>query len=161
MTSGRLHRATTQRSISASSRSSISSKWRLAMPSLLKGHSLSEGCSLGEAGGRNSRCILGNFDLLACVPSGSIEHQQDAPSIVARSDFSGEVLQSQRENVGVDRGQDQLVDLPGFRAHEGVEVSPLVTLVDLHRRPFGLFAHGAPHFADDRLAAQAVLIFAL
>jgi hypothetical protein len=102
-----------------------------------------------------------NFDLLVRVPSGSIEHQQDAPSIVARSDFSGEVLQSQRENAGVDRRQDQLVDLPGFRAHEGVEVSPLVTLVDLHRGPFGLFAHGAPHFADDRLAAQAVLIFAL
>jgi hypothetical protein len=49
MTSGWLHRAT-QRSISASSRSSISSKWRLTTPSLLKGHGLSEGCSCGEAG---------------------------------------------------------------------------------------------------------------
>jgi hypothetical protein len=39
----------TQRSISASSSSSISSKWRLATPSLLKVPSLSEGWSSGEA----------------------------------------------------------------------------------------------------------------
>jgi hypothetical protein len=56
MSSGWSHKAT-QRSTKASSSSSISSKWRFATPSLLKGHSLSEGCSSGEWEGRNCRCI--------------------------------------------------------------------------------------------------------
>jgi hypothetical protein len=74
MSSGCSNRAT-QRCTSASSRSSISSKWRFATPSLLKGHSLSEGWSSGEADGRNSRCIpFGEFDLPSRVPSGLIEH---------------------------------------------------------------------------------------
>ena len=46
-----------QRSTSASSSCSISSKWRFATPSLESGQSLSEGCSSGESEGNNSRCI--------------------------------------------------------------------------------------------------------
>jgi hypothetical protein len=56
MSSGWLLKVT-QRSTSASSSSSISSKWRFATPSLLKGHSLSEGCSSGEWEGTNSRGV--------------------------------------------------------------------------------------------------------
>jgi hypothetical protein len=46
------------------------------------------------------------------------------------------------------------VDLPAFRAHKSVEAGPPVTLVDLHDGPL---SDGAPHLADDRLEAQAVL----
>src|SRR5215207_1851926 len=92
--------------------------------------------------------------LLCGVPSGLIEHEQDAFSL-SRSYFPGEVLQSQRERLRVDSGQDEPVDLSGFRARKGVEVGPFVTLVDLHQRSF---SDGAPHLADDRLEAQAMLI---
>src|SRR5688500_9767818 len=46
-----------QRSISASSISSISSKIPLATASFVSVHNLSTGCSSGEPEGRNSRCI--------------------------------------------------------------------------------------------------------
>src|SRR5919202_3985411 len=96
--------------------------------------------------------------LLGGVPSGPIEHEQDTFSLShSRSYFPGEVLQSQRERLCAHTGKDQPVDLSGFRAREGIKIGPLVTLVDLHQRPL---SHRRPNLADDRLEAQAVLVFA-
>ncbi len=69
--------------------------------------------------------------LLGRVPSCPVEHEQDALS-GTRPDLLGEVLKSQGEHLRVDGGKYQPVDLLcGFRAGEGVEVGPLITLVDL------------------------------
>jgi hypothetical protein len=47
------------------------------------------------------------------------------------------------------------MDLSALGMREGVEVGPLVTLVDQNPRPF---SHRTPHFAEDRLETQTVLI---
>src|SRR5215217_6413209 len=126
MSSGWSQRAT-QRSTSASSRSSISSKWRFATPSLLKGHSLSEGWSSGEAEGRNSRCTPSGTSTSppVCHPALSSTKRMRllvaAPTCLAKCS----------------------------RANE-------ITRVDLNQRPF---SYRTPHFADDRLEAQALLVF--
>ena len=65
------------------------------------------------------------------MPSGLVDHEQDALSL-ARSYFPGEVLQRQGEHFCADGGQDEPVNLSGFRSCESVEVGPLVSLVDLH-----------------------------
>src|SRR3954468_7083137 len=105
MRPGCSHRAM-QRSTSASSSSSISSKWQLATPSLLKGHSLSEGCSSGECEGRNSEgvSLLEPLEfLLRRVPSGLIDYEQDAFPL-SRSHFPGEVLKRQGEHFRANGG---------------------------------------------------------
>ena len=52
------------------------------------------------------------------------------------------------------------MDLPGFRAHEGIEVGPLevgplVAVVDCGNGPLSF---ECPHLPDHRLKAQAVLV---
>src|SRR5215207_8611581 len=96
MSSGWLHRAT-QRSIRASSSSSISSKWRLATPSLLKGHSLSEGWSSGEWEGKNSRCIPSgtfSFFFAVCHPARSSTRMMRFlfPAPTSLQDLRGRVI---------------------------------------------------------------------
>src|SRR5215210_2841823 len=119
-----------QRSTSASSISSISSKSPLATASLVKGHNLSAGCSSGEPVGRNSRCIpLRYLNLTARVPAGLIEDQKDA-FVLAGSHLLGELPESHREQFLVDRGQDQPVHLSGCGTYEAIEVGPLVPPLD-------------------------------
>src|SRR5215210_4008347 len=153
-------RNATQRSTSASSRSSIRSKWRFATPSLLKGHSLSEGCSSGECEGRNSRCIpSGTLNLLAvCHPARSTTSRMrfllPAPTSLAK-------LSSANENtsaltVGRMSQQTSPQTSPVFgRARKRKGVGPLVMLVDLDKRPL---TDRTPRLAGDRFEAQTVLL---
>jgi predicted phosphohydrolase len=72
-----------------------------------------------------------HLELLRRVPPGPIEDEQDAFPC-AGSHFFGEVLKSYREEVCVYGGQHEPVEISAFGACEGVEVGPLVTLVDLN-----------------------------
>jgi hypothetical protein len=47
------------------------------------------------------------------------------------------------------------VDLSGFGAHKGVEIGPLVTLVDIDHWPL---SDRTPRLADDRLETQTTLV---
>src|SRR3954464_6061567 len=98
----------TQHSTKASSSSSISSKSLFATASLVRGHNLSAGISSGEPEGRNSRCI----------PSGSstsppVCHPEPDPPPTRRAaalqlpPLFGELIESHREQIHVDCGQDQ------------------------------------------------------
>ncbi len=81
------------------------------------------------------------------MPSCLVDHEHDALSL-ACSHFPGEVLQRQGEHFRADGGQDEPVNLSAVGAREGVEVGPLVSLVDLHERPL---SHWGPNLADDGL----------
>src|SRR5215216_2295358 len=150
MTSGWSHRAT-QRSTSASSSSSISSKWRFATPSLERGHSLSEGWSSGEWEGRYSRCIPSgtsrSFFAVCQAALSTISTMLfffPAPTSLAK--FS-----SAMENACALTPWVGSMDLPAVGAREGIEVGPLVSLMDLDQRSL---SYGAPYLAHDRLWPQ-------
>src|SRR5215213_2993283 len=76
---------------------------------------------------------------------------------LARSYFPGKILKRQGECLCADGGQDQPVDLSAVGTRKGVEVGPLVSLVDLDQRPL---TYRAPYLAHDRLETQAVLVLA-
>src|SRR5215207_11206465 len=159
MTSGWSHKAT-QRSTSASSSSSISSKWRFATPSLLKGHSLSEGWSSGECDGKNSRCMP-SLGPLACslryairpdrLPAGCV-FSFPLPLLLLRSAPKPTRTPVRSRWVGSASGP---LRYWGARRHR--EVAPLVSLVDLHERSS---TDGAPYLAHDRLRTQTGLVLA-
>jgi hypothetical protein len=158
MTSGWSHRAT-QRFTSASSNSSISSKWRLATPSLLNGHSLSEGCRAPV----NARVGIPGVYLLAPSASSSLcASRLDRLRAGCVSSFplvlpwrSSQVPRRTLPRsrwVGLTSGPLRCWD-----AGRRKKVGPLIALMDLHKRPL---TDGTPHLADDRLEAQTVLVFA-
>src|SRR5919199_1703766 len=157
MSSGWSHRAT-QRSTSASSNSSISSKWRFATPSSESGQSLSEGCSSGECEGGNSRCIPSgtlSFFFAVCQPARSSTSRTrfplPAPTSLAK--FSKALENASASPWGGSTSGP--LRFSGARRRRGV--GPLVTLVGRNSRPF---SDGAPHPADDRLEARTVLVLA-
>src|SRR5215212_1647122 len=92
-----------QRCTNASSTSEISSKSWLAMASLVRGLNLSGG-----------------------MPAGLIYHQEDA-FVLSSSYLPGKLLESHREQLFVDGGQDQPVDLSGCGSYKAIKVGPLVS----------------------------------
>src|SRR5215210_313251 len=81
-----------------------------------------------------------NFDLLTSVPPSLIHHQKYA-LLLAHSHLFGELIERHREQLYIDRGQDQPVHLSALGLHEAVEVGPLVS--SLEASTTGLFPTGA------------------
>src|SRR3954447_14595482 len=117
-----------QRSTNASSTSEISSKSWLAMASLLRGHNLSAGCSSGEPAGRNSEGVSFReppprrryASRPALPPRGCLCPFQLLPPWQIPSE-------SHREQLFVDGGQDQPVDLSGCGSYKALKVGPLLS----------------------------------
>jgi hypothetical protein len=118
----------TQRSTKASSSSSISSKSLFATASLVSGHNLSAGISSGEPVGSNSRCIpSGSWtSLLLCATQPDPPPKVRASCSLQLPPLFGELIESHREQLHVDCGQDQPENLSAFGPHKAVEVGPLV-----------------------------------
>jgi hypothetical protein len=136
----------THRSTSASSNSSICSKWRFAMCPRWKAATASlRAVAQGSGRARTPGVsLLGSlasslrYAILPCRPRAGC-----AFASVARSYFfSSEVLQRQGEHLRADAGYDEPVNLSGLRSCESVEVGPLVSLVDLNQRPL---SHRGPN----------------
>ena len=66
---------------------------------------------------------------LAGMPSSAVEHQQDL-FLLAGSDGLSEVLQGQCKDINVDGGQEQPLRLSGGWVDTGIDVEPLVAMLN-------------------------------
>src|SRR5215218_1363961 len=97
---------------------------------------------------------LRDLDLPASVPAGLVHHQQDA-SLLSGSHLPGELIESHREQLHVDRRQDQPVHLSALGSHEAVEIGPFVASLEASN---GSLSHRRPYSPYHRLETQATLI---
>src|SRR3954462_9224692 len=132
-----------QRSTSASSISSTSSKSPLATASLVKGHNLSAD-SVARASpmaGTLKVYPFWDLDLFAGMPPGPIHYQEHA-FVLADCHLPGKLIECHREELGVYRRQNQPVDLTALGPNEAVKIGPLVAPLEpsngplAHRRPY-------------------------
>src|SRR5918995_5314899 len=75
--------------------------------------------------------------------------------ILASSHLFGELLQSHREQLHIDGGQDQPVNLSALGTNETVEIGPLVASVEPSDGPL---SHRSPYPSDQRLEAYSCLV---
>src|SRR4051812_37605642 len=97
---------------------------------------------------------FGELDLPSCVPAGPIHHQQDV-LVLSGSHLFGELIERHREQLHVDRGQDQPVHLSALGPHETVEVGPLVSPLE---EGYGSLSHRCPHPPHHQLQTQPSFI---
>ena len=125
---------------------------RFAMASCTRGQRCSAGWSSGECAGRNTRWMPSGTTrrFEACQPARSSTSTMRLLGTGANR--PGEVLQGQREDLGVDVGQDDPLHLAAPGANESVEVQPLVPALPERQ---GAFAAGGPHPAHDGDQSEA------
>src|SRR5829696_9452637 len=97
---------------------------------------------------------FGDLDLFAGVPPSLIHHQKYA-LVLARSHHACELIESHREQLHVDRGQDQPVHLSALGPDEAIEIGPFVASLEASN---GSLSHRRPHPPYHRLETQATLI---
>ena len=90
---------------------------------------------------------LRDLDLFAGVPASLIHHQKDA-LMLSDSHLFGELVECQREQLHIDRGQDQPVGLSALGMYETVEIGPLVASLEAGNSSL---AHRCPYSPHHRL----------
>jgi hypothetical protein len=82
-----------------------------------------------------------DLDLFAGVPP-SLIHYQEYMLPLAGSHLFSELTERHREQLHIDRGQDQPVELSALRPHLTVEIGPLVASLEASNGPL---AHRCPY----------------
>jgi hypothetical protein len=96
-----------------------------------------------------------DLNFFASVPAGLIHHQKYM-LVLACSHLFSKLIESHREQLHIDRGQDQPVDLSALRPHKTVEIGPFVASLEASN---GSLSHRCPYAPHHRLQAQPSLIF--
>src|SRR5215208_1509129 len=99
--------------------------------------------------------LFRDLNLFASVPAALINHQKYM-LVLARSHLFSELIEIHREQLHIDRGQDQPVDLSALRPHKTVEIGPFVASLEASNRSV---SHLCPYAPDHRLQTQPSLIF--
>ena len=110
---------------------------------------------LGRVGGQDEEMeALGDLDLVAGMPAGSIQHQED-PFLWSCVHIPGKSGQHLPEEGRLDGGQEPPLGLSGGRTDEAADIEPLIALLHRCNRPL---PNWCPYLADQRQEPDPMLI---